>query len=314
MKPEQKRGAETLLPQRATIIFDADSAYRFVEAQVQFGPRVLNSPQHTACGDYLTAKLQSFGAEVIEQRTDLVAYNGKILKARNIIGSYLPEASLRILLCAHWDSRPYADNDPDPANHHTPILGANDGASGVGVLLEIARQLQQRLPEVGVDIIFFDAEDMGTPYFYKGAVTGENSWCLGSQYWAKNPHVPNYKAQFGVLLDMVGSPAATFYKEGYSVQMAKAVVDKVWLKAATMGKGNLFINEKGGYITDDHLAVMEGRRFPCIDIIDFNPYMDGFGHYWHTVNDTMENISRETLKSVGEVLLSVIYEQKAQTK
>ena len=238
----EKNTEETPVWQQTEIHFDADSAYRFVDAQVQFGPRIPSTPQHIACGDYLSAKLREFGAGVIEQRADLKAYDGKILKARNIIGSYLPEASERILLCAHWDTRPFADNDPDPANHHTPVMGANDGASGVGVLLEVARQLQRRLPEVGVDIIFFDAEDNGTPYFYKGAETGENTWCLGSQYWAKNPHTPNYKALFGILLDMVGALDATFYKEGYSVQMAGPVVEKVWSKAAAMGKGNLFIN------------------------------------------------------------------------
>ena len=310
MKAGQKENTEkTPVWQQTEVHFDADSAYHFVDKQVQFGPRIPNTPQHTACGDYLSAKLKEFGAEVIEQRAGLKAYDGKILKARNIIGSYLPEASERILLCAHWDTRPFADNDPDPANHRMPVMGANDGASGVGVLLEVARQLQRRLPEVGVDIIFFDAEDNGTPYFYDGVETEGNTWCLGSQYWAKNPHTPNYRAQFGILLDMVGAPDATFYKEGYSVQMAGSVVEKLWSKAAAMGKGSLFINGKGGYITDDHVAVMEGRRFPCIDIIDFDPHAQGFGHYWHTVNDTMENVDRSTLKSVGEVVLAVIYDQ-----
>ena len=308
IKTDQKPGAETPLPQQVIINFDADSAYRFVDEQVQFGPRVPNTPQHTACGDYLSAKLKAFGAEVIEQHANLKAYNGQILKARNIIGSYWPEATNRILLCAHWDNRPFADNDPDTANHRTPVMGANDGASGVGVLLEIARQLQQQPPKVGVDIIFFDAEDYGAPYFYTGAKTNENTWCLGSQYWAKNPHKPDYKAMFGILLDMVGAPNATFYKEGHSMQMAGTVVEKVWLKAIAMGKENLFINSRGGYIIDDHVAVMEERFFPCIDLIDYNPHINGFGHYWHTINDTMENIDRQTLKSVGEVLLAVIYD------
>jgi hypothetical protein len=301
-------GAQPSALPPTTVRFDADSAYRFVEAQVQFGARVSNTPQHAACGDYLVAKLQSFGAEVIEQRAELKAYDGAVLKARNIIGSYQPQAVNRILLCAHWDCRPFADNDPDRDNHHTPVMGANDGASGVGVLLEVARQLQQKQPETGIDIIFFDAEDNGTPYFYEGAETGENTWCLGSQYWAKNPHVANYKATFGILLDMVGAPNATFYKEGYSVQMAGNIVEKIWSKAGAMGKGSLFINSRGGYITDDHLSVMAERRFPCVDIIDFNPNTEGFGHYWHTVNDTMANIDRQTLRSVGEVLLALIYE------
>ena len=291
--------------------FDADSAYYFVERQVLFGARVPNSPEHTACGDYLVEKLKEFGAAVIEQRANVTAYDNTVLKARNIIGSYLPEATERILLCAHWDTRPFADHDPDPNNHRTPVMGANDGASGVGVLLEIARQLQAKAPNVGVDIIFFDAEDNGAPYFYDGPQTGDNTWCLGSQYWAKNPHTPNYKARFGILLDMVGAPDATFYKEAYSMQMAGRVVEKVWSKAIDMGKGGLFINGKGGAIVDDHLSVMNGRNFPCIDIIDFNPHTEkGFGHYWHTINDTMDNIDRATLRSVGEVILAVVYDQQ----
>ena len=298
----------------SVVSFNADSAYLFVEQQVLFGARMLNTPEHVACGDYLVAKLKAFGAEVTEQHADLIAYDNTVLKARNIIGSYLPNASERILLCAHWDTRPFSDNDPDPDNHHTPVMGANDGASGVGVLLEIARQLQVKAPYVGVDIIFFDAEDNGAPYFYNGPQQGENTWCLGSQYWAKNPHVSDYNALFGILLDMVGAPDATFYKEGYSMQMAGKIVERVWTKAMELGKGGLFVNGKGGHIVDDHLAVMEGRRFPCINIIDFKPHTTGFGHYWHTVNDTMENIDRATLKSVGEVVLSVVYDQKPQIK
>lgn len=296
------------------VAFNGDSAYNFVKAQVAFGPRVPNTSAHISCGDYLRDKLKTFGATVTEQLAELKAYDNSILKARNIIGSFLPEANDRILLCAHWDSRPYADNDTDPSNHKTPISGANDGASGVGVLLEIARQLQQKLPSVGVDIIFFDAEDYGTPYFHEGKSDSETTWCLGSQYWAANPHVPNYKAEFGILLDMVGAPSANFYKEGYSMQMAPHIVEKVWSKAFSMGKGGLFINGSGGTITDDHLFVMKGRNFPCIDIIDFNPYTTGFGPYWHTIHDTMDAVDKETLKSVGEVVLSIIYEQQPKQK
>ena len=313
-KPAQVSTTAENTTSQSIVSFDADSAYRFVERQVLFGPRVPNSPEHTACGDYLAEKLASFGAKVTEQHANLIAYDNTVLKARNIIGSYLPDAPERVLLCAHWDTRPFSDNDPDPNNHRTPVMGANDGASGVGVLLEVARQLQERAPYVGVDIIFFDAEDNGTPYFYEEEQQDENTWCLGSQYWAKNPHVTGYKARFGILLDMVGAPDATFYKEGYSMQMAGRVVEKVWAKALEMGKGRLFINGKGGFIIDDHLPVMRELGFPCIDIIDFNPHTSGFGHYWHTINDTMENIDRATLKSVGEVVLSVVYDQKPQAK
>lgn len=166
--------------------FNADSAYTYVQAQADFGPRVPNTDAHRACGDYLAAKLEQFGAKVYNQYADLVAYDNTILKARNIIGAYNPDSRRRVLLCAHWDSRPYADEDKDPAKHQTPILGVNDGASGVGVLLEVARQLQQQAPAIGIDIIFFDAEDYGTPTFYKGRYKPD-TWCLGSQYWGRVP-------------------------------------------------------------------------------------------------------------------------------
>lgn len=289
-----------------TPAFDADSAYHFVESQVKFGPRVPNSPAHKACGDYLASELERFGAKVHQQTMTVTAYDGTALSARNIIGSYKPDAKERILLFAHWDSRPYADHDPNPTKHKHPIDGADDGASGVGVLLEIARQLGLKAPESGIDIIFFDAEDYGTPEFveeYK-----PDTWCLGSQFWAKNPHVPNYTAEFGILLDMVGSKNATFYKEYTSMRYAARYVDLVWNTARDLGYGKYFINANGGAITDDHQYVIAGRNIPCLDIINFDPETDsGFGNYWHTVNDNMQIIDRETLKAVGQTVMEIIY-------
>ena len=286
--------------------FDADSAWVFVENQVKFGPRVPNSEAHEACGNYLTSELKRFGAQVYEQEATLTAYNGTQLKAKNIIGSFNPENSKRVLLFAHWDSRPYADHDKDPANHKKPIDGADDGASGVGVLLEMARQFSIKSPAIGIDIIFFDAEDYGTPEFVKEYK--ENTWCLGAQFWAKNPHVKGYKADFGILLDMVGAKNASFFKEATSMRYAPQIVEEVWSTARDLGYGKFFINAEGGAITDDHQYVILGRNIPCIDIIYTDPESDnGFGPHWHTQNDTMDNIDRETLKAVGQTVLQVVY-------
>lgn len=291
--------------------FDADSAYQYVKAQVDFGPRVPNTKEHRACGEYLAARLASHGAQVTDQFVDLVAYDGTLLKARNIIGSYQPENKRRVALFAHWDSRPWADNDPDKSKHHTPILGANDGASGVGVLLEIARLIRQQEPSVGVDIILVDAEDYGAPQFYQGEHK-EEYWCLGSQYWARYPHVTGYNARFGILLDMVGGKGATFYQEGFSNEYARSVVKKVWDKAHQLGYGNYFIREKGGYVTDDHLFINRIARIPTIDIVpnDETSELSSFGSFWHTQNDNMDVIDRSTLKAVGQTVLEVIYNEK----
>ncbi|MCE5332528.1 MAG: M28 family peptidase [Bacteroidales bacterium] len=289
--------------------FNADSAYQYVKTQVAFGPRVPNTSGHKLCAGYLSATLKQFGATVVEQRTDLEAFDGKILHAVNIIASFNPENETRILLFAHWDTRPWSDHDPNPANHDKPVPGANDGASGVGILLEMARQLGLNKPKVGVDIIFFDAEDYGAPESFTG--NSEDSWCLGTQYWAKNQHVPDYKAKYGILLDMVGAPGATFYKEQISMYYASHVVNKVWTTASKLGFGQYFVDKQGGGITDDHLYVNKVADIPSIDIIQYNPNSEhGFGDYWHTTNDTMENIDKNTLFAVGTTLLNVIYNEK----
>ena len=194
--------------------FNADSAYAFCEAQCAFGPRVMNSAAHDQCEQWIVSKFQSYGLSVTTQKTTLKGYDGTPLHATNIVASYRPELTERILLCAHWDSRPWADNDPDPANHHTPVLAANDGASGVAVMLEIARLLSLQLKDdslqlnnLGVDFVCFDAEDWGVPQWSDATDTGD-SWALGAQYWAAHPHVEGYKARFGILLDMVGGEGA----------------------------------------------------------------------------------------------------------
>lgn len=292
--------------------FNADSAYVFIEKQVAFGSRVPGTKAYELCGDYLVTKLQEFGAEVIEQNADVTHYNGQNFTLRNIIGSYYPEEEKRILLFAHWDSRPFADEESDPDKINQPILGADDGASGVGVILEIARQLQQNTLNsgIGIDIIFFDLEDWGQPSNSSEWVQGD-WWCIGSKYWSEQPHIDNYKANYGILLDMVGSVNATFLREGYSLQYASNIVDKIWSTAAKLGYTNYFLSQRGGYITDDHLPVNQHHRAPSANIINLKrDTRTGFVPHWHTLNDDMRNIDKNTLKAVGQTVMEVIYTEK----
>ena len=309
-KTSNNAGGSTQAYQKVSPDFNADTAYMFVDKQVSFGPRVPNTAGHIACGDYLVAQLKRFGADVTEQNATVTAYDGTKLKARNIIGSYGLDKKNRVLLFAHWDTRPYADHDANSDNHYKPILGANDAGSGVGVLLEIARIIQSQSPEVGVDIIFFDAEDYGPPAFMDKQPEGE-WWCLGSQYWSKNPHVPNYKAKYGILLDMVGAADPTFYKEYFSKQYAAGIIEKVWSTARQLGYGRYFIDKNEGAVTDDHIPVNENLRIPSIDIIDHKVGAEhGFFPQWHTQKDDMSIINKETLQAVGQTVLEVVYKEK----
>jgi Predicted aminopeptidases len=298
-KPEE---AKRIVPE-----FNADSAYYYTDVQVAFGPRVPNTDAHKKGGDYLAGELRRHGASVVEQEAVVYTYDGIKLNIKNIIGSFAPEKQGRILLCAHWDSRPFADHDPDPKNHKTPIDGANDGAGACGALLEIARHMGKNQPNVGIDIIFFDAEDWGSPSFEENYAGG---YCLGSEYWSSNPHILGYRATYGILLDMVSAPDARFYREGYSNYYAKEVVDKVWKAGHDLGYGHFFVNEVGGAIEDDHVHILKNLKIPCIDIIQHDNTTDtGFGAYWHTLQDNMEQVSKETLKIAGQTVLHVIYHE-----
>jgi Zn-dependent M28 family amino/carboxypeptidase len=288
-------------------VFNADSAYSYCEAQCAFGPRTMNSEAHEACGKWIAEKFASFGMAVSTQKADLKGFDGTILKSTNIIASFKPEVTNRILLCAHWDSRPWADNDPDEANHKKPVMAANDGASGVAVMLEVARLLPDSLG-IGVDFICFDAEDWGIPQWSDAEEDG-NSWALGAQYWAANPHQQDYKANFGILLDMVGGQGATFYQEGMSVRYARHIVEKVWRAAQVVGFGSMFPMQTGGNITDDHIPVNQVAKIPTIDIIPHYPTCEQstFGPTWHTVNDDMSHIDKNTLQAVGQTLIQVLF-------
>ena len=320
-KQTQNDTTQTPSEQPATVAapaFNADSAYAYVDRQVKFGPRVPNTPAHIQTGNYLVAKLKQFGCEVAEQNFVATTWDGKRLNARNIIGSINPKATKRIVLASHWDSRPHADHDPDKADQTKPVLAANDGASGVGVLLELARTIQQaqQKPTVGVDLVFFDAEDWGNGEKASNDFEKESGnqydyigFCLGSRYWAKHLHKPGYSAYYGVLLDMVGAKGATFAKEGYSSQFAPTVVNTIWQTASRAGYSQYFIDTAGGAITDDHIAPNTIAKIPMVDIIHTNIGTGGFFPAWHTAEDDMSNIDRGTLKAVGQTLLQVLYNE-----
>lgn len=287
--------------------FSADSAYRYVASQCDFGPRVPGTDAQKACAKWLENELLRHGATVKLQEGEMTAYNGSKLPVINIMGTFNPDAKMRVLLMSHWDSRPFADNDPDPAKRKLPVMGANDGASGVGILLELARLCSQKLPQVGIDIFLTDVEDYGAPDDWKGT-HDEKWWALGTQMWCKQAAKDGYRAEYGILLDMVGSANATFYREYYSERFASSFVNEIWQTAARLGYSDLFINQNGGGVTDDHVFVNRMLHIPCVDIIDTRTDTEGsFCPEWHTTNDTMENISRETLGKVGRVLVSLLW-------
>jgi len=306
-KKEEKSGE----PLRQVVVptFNGDSAYSFVAAQVAFGPRIPNTKAHQLTGDYFAKKLTSYGAAVVEQKFQAITYDGNRLNLRNIIASYAPEKKKRILLAAHWDTRPFADKDPE--NPNATFDGANDGASGVGILLEIARQLQKSQPAVGVDIIFFDGEDWGEKDGTTPLPEGlESWWCLGSQHWARNKHKKNYSAYYGILLDMVGSKRAHFYREGTSLEYAPRVVEKVWNAASRIGFSDYFVKQNAGAITDDHLFINQLAKIPMIDIVHYHPVLGYFGDYHHSRKDNLTLISKETLYAVGATVLDVVYHEE----
>ena len=286
--------------------FNADSAYNYVKKQLDFGPRVPESPAHAQCADWFVDFFNDKADTVYVQNFRTRLYDGKGIDGKNIIAAFNPEAKKRILLAAHWDSRPFADHDPDENNWNTPIDGANDGASGVGVLMEIARVLKDNPLNIGVDIILFDLEDYGAPYFLN--LMTNNDWALGSQYWAKNPHIYNYRAYFGILLDMVGAPNPKFPKEYYSQQFAPALSNDIWRVARELGYDEYFSNELGHPINDDHIYVNAIAKIPMIDIIHLEDNSESsFYPYWHTVKDNIEQIDPKTLGMVGDVVVNVLY-------
>jgi len=288
-------------------VFNADSALAFVKAQCDFGPRVPGTPSHDACAKYLVESLKRYTDHVVTQEFKGRVYDATVFNGKNIIASFQPEKKARIMLAAHWDSRPYADHDPDPAKQKLPVMGANDGASGVGILLETARLLGQSNPNVGVDIVLFDLEDYGPSADKQNQATED--WGLGSQYWSKNPHIYGYNARFVILLDMVGAADAVFRQEGFSRYYAPDKLKKVWDIAHRLGFEQYFLNEEGGYINDDHYFINDIRKIPAIDIIHLDPNSSNgsFYEYWHTTGDTFDKIDKGMLGVVGKVVVETVY-------
>lgn len=307
--PADETAEKVYVPQ-----FSADSAYAHVAAQVAFGPRIPGTASHARCADYLTSRLKSYGVETSQWRKCITDFKGNSFEIVNIVGHINPKAKRRMILAAHWDSRRWADEDPDAAKHGMPVDGANDGASGVGVILEMARAMAERNPAIGVDILLTDAEDSGVSAPENitdpmEIMRYENSWCLGTQNWlASDPFTEDRVPSFGILLDMVGARGAVFPREYFSMRSAPQVVDKISQAALRCGTSELFPSRMGGAINDDHVH-LNGYGIPTADIIDLRE--SGFFPQWHTASDNMDNIDPATLGAVGRTVLDLIYNEPA---
>jgi hypothetical protein len=281
--------------------FNADSAFAYLKQQVDFGPRIPGTKAHAQCADWIKNKMSSYGLEVTEQNGIMKTHDGKSFNLRNIISVYRSDLKKRLLLCAHWDTRPFADRDE--TNNDQPFDGANDGASGVAVLMEIGRLIQESKPDIGIDFIFFDLEDYGDA---EGRLS--DSWCLGSQFWSRNLHVTGYSPVYGILLDMVGGKDAVFPKEGTSMKYASGVVNKVWSLARSLGY-TMFVNNVGPETTDDHLYINKIAGIPCIDIVHYEVTRMDYMSCHHRHCDNLSNIDPQIMKIVGHVVMEVIHRE-----
>lgn len=306
-KPQSETGTEQ---QQSGITdvgaFNADSAYAFTERQVAFGPRVPGTEAHRKCTEWLTATLGQWADTVWVSGTDATTWNGDRVPVRNVFAQFKPEATSRVLLMAHYDTRPWADSDPDAEARKHPFDGANDGASGVGVLLEVARNLAAKAPQIGVDILLTDVEDYGQT---DGG--DENSWCIGAQQFAASlPYSLQNMPYMGILLDMVGGRDAVFKPEYMSSRYASGATAKVWTMASALGLADRFPNSAGGAVNDDHIPLIKAG-IPVTDIIEnSHPATGSFNPTWHTRQDNMQNIDRTTLSTVGRVVTNLIYNEK----
>jgi uncharacterized protein (DUF1330 family) len=283
--------------------FNGDSAFTYVKYQADLGPRNPGSAAHNKVVEYYEKQFNRMGAQVLIQAGNVKTYDGKNWLLKNVIASFYPEQTDRILLCAHYDSRPFCEKESDPKKEQSPCPGVNDGASGVGVLMEVARQIRATDPKIGIDIVLFDLEDYGD----NGGMP--DTWCLGSQYWSKNPHKAGYTAKYGILLDMVGAKDAKFPKEEISMFYANDVVTKIWKAAKTSGASAYFVDTESGEMTDDHAFVNKIAQIPCVDIIHYDAYKNSFFDHHHRNSDDISTIDKATLQAVGQTLLEVIYNE-----
>ena len=284
--------------------FDEDHAFSYLVAQCDFGPRNPGSDGYYACLDYLITELDQSANEIIlqdfsyqEQR-----YN-KRYSGENIIARFNPDSEFQTVISAHWDTRPWADQEDLRQDRDQPIIGANDGASGVAILLELAKIMGENPPPIGVNLVFFDGEDLGVP--------GENStYCQGSRIFAKNLPIP--RPDEAINLDMVGDKQLVLPIERYSLEYHPELVRHLWDRAKDMGL-DAFIGRVDYAIYDDHIPLNEIAGIPSIDIIDFK-YPNSYANFWHTMNDIPENCSEESLGQVGALMVDYIYNREEQNR
>lgn len=271
--------------------FDAASTMSYIQTQLEFGPRVPGTPAHRQTGDWIVAQMRARSDTVIVTEWTHVTADGDSLPMRNIFARINPGASQRILYLAHWDTRPISDAAADGAERALPVPGANDGASGVALLMGVADALRKNPPQIGVDLLFVDGEDFGN-------FSTDTDVLIGSRHFAQHLQ-PDYRPLFGVLWDMIGDADLRIYQEGYSMQRAPEIVSRVWQTAADLGYHNTFVSTGGISITDDHIPLLDaGLR--VINVID----IDYPAH--HTPRDTYDKVSQESMQTVGNVAIALI--------
>jgi hypothetical protein len=286
--------------------FDGEQAMAYARAQLEFGPRVPGTAGHRRTGDWIVAQMRQRADTVIEQRWTHVTQRGDSLPLRNILARFRPAETARVLYIAHWDTRPTADSDRNLGNRQLPIPGANDGASGVALLVAVGDVLKKTPPTVGVDLLFVDGEDYGS---FDGP---QRDVLIGSRYFADHFPSPDYRPLYGVVWDMIGDRDLNIYQEQNSLTAAPEVVARVWQTAKDLGYERYFIAEVTGPVTDDHVPLIQ-KGFRVIDVIDLDygpPIDNGAARpaptYHHTLQDTIDKISAKSLQIVGDVATALV--------